>query len=379
MRFLPSFGLAGWCALAGALAPAQGELPFRLLELSGTPYERGLQHGEELRAEIAEVMAGWKADLAERVEGDADEWLAQFLARTSFDGAVRRHCPGLLDEVRGIAAGSGQRFEDVFAIQLIDEQWVAFMDGRHCTTFGVDAGDGRPAIVAQNLDIPPWMHRWPTVLRIRHSDSGLQSHVVTLPGLIGANGLNNARIAVGVNTILQIAPSKDGLPVAFVVRGLLEQPDHSTALAFLHRVKHASGQAYTVGGPETAPCFECSAAGAARFDPFAGRGFQCHTNHPLASRDYAPWLVKAAKDGGHSLDEVPWSCPRIDHAESVLSKAEAVDLDLVLGLLRSREGAVTICNDHTYACTVMLLGPRPELRVGFGPPDSTPLTSLFFD
>jgi isopenicillin-N N-acyltransferase like protein len=50
--------------IAGAVnaqeSPSTERVP--LVELAGTPYERGLQHGKQLQKEINEVFGKWKAN-----------------------------------------------------------------------------------------------------------------------------------------------------------------------------------------------------------------------------------------------------------------------------------------------------------------------------
>lgn len=360
-----------------AAVPAQGAPRLRVLELTGTPYERGFTHGESLRTEIATLLAAWRADVAKASGLTADEFVTRFLAATSFDQAVRKHLPGLLDEVRGIAAGAGQPFDTMFAYQLVDEVWaqVPLLFRHKCSTIGVDRRGDQPAMVAQNLDLPQWMHLHPTVLRVRHSDRDLEELVVTLPGLIGANGLNNRRIAVGVNTILQIKPCRDGLPVAFLVRGILAQEDHAAALRFLQDARHASGQAYTVGGPDRAPCFECSAGKVVQYVPFAGADHTFHTNHPLVNDDWSEtYLARLAQQNQQPGDLV---CQRFAVLQERLADGKPLAAtDLVAALSVRQPGPV--CNASTYVCTVMVLGERPELRIAPGPPDRTPFQVLGF-
>jgi hypothetical protein len=361
-----------------AVSAAQEVPRLRVVDLGGTPYERGLAHGEALREEIAEMLGRWRKDVARRGL-DADAFVAKFLAATSYDEAARRWTPALLDEVRGIAAGAGQSFEEIYAYQLIDEVWAQAprLFREKCTTIGVDRDGDRPALVAQNLDIPPWMHAFPTVLRIRHPDRDLESLVVTIPGLIGANGVNSRRVAVGVNTILQIRPCTDGLPVAFVVRGLLEQGSHGDALAFLRRVKHASGQAYTVGGVDRAPCFECSAGKVVRFVPFAGARWTFHTNHPLVNDDWSQgYLEQIARRGGRPGDPLR-ECRRFAELSERFGAGAEVDRALVVQVLSARSPG-PICNPSTYVCSVMVLGEAPELRIAPGPPDETPFEVVSF-
>ncbi|MBK8978483.1 MAG: hypothetical protein IPM29_21505 [Planctomycetes bacterium] len=370
-------------AAATFLAVAPGQAPrLHVVELSGTPYERGEQHGAALEPEIAAMLSGWRADVRKASGLDADAFVERFLAATSFDEAARRYTPELLDEVRGIAAGAGQSYETMLCYQLIDELWAQCgLVADKCSTVGVDRDGDTPGFVAQNLDLPRWMHGHPTVLRIRdpsrHGSHGaLESLVVTVPGLVGANGVNNHRVAVGVNTILYLRPRPDGLPVAFVVRGLLARTDHADALAFLREVPHASGQAYTVGGPDTAPCFEASAGGVVRWQPADRDGWRWHTNQPLVGEDWSPQWRATAAARGLRVDQVP-ACPRYDALDAALPTGARPTVEQVVRALQE-SAAAPVCNQLTFACMVLWLGERPELRICAGRPDRHAFRTLTF-
>jgi len=62
------------------------------------------------------------------------------------------------------------------------------------------------------------------------------------------NGLNNRAVAINCNALLQLAPSKRGLPVAFIVRSVLEKGSFEEALCFVKAIDHASGQNYLLAG-----------------------------------------------------------------------------------------------------------------------------------
>ena len=365
--------------LAPALA-AQESRPrsLHVVELEGTPFERGREHGTRLRAEIAELMPAFRKDLASAIGGDSQTAAARFMAVTKYEAAIRRFTPALLDEVRGIAMGSGQTYEDVLVYQLADEIWAqaGLLFGHKCTTIGVDRDGDRPAFVAQNMDLPEWMHSHPTVLRIRHPEKDLESLVVTLPGMLGGNGMNSKRVAVGVNTVLQIRACTDGLPVTFVVRGLLEQEDQTSAITFLDRVRHASGQAYTIGGPDKVSGFECSAGKVVPFLTSPPGPRIWHTNHPIASTDWSVRFERAAASKGKQPADITFACPRLAAVSKALGLERSITIADVLGALSAREHGV--CNAMTYVCTVMVLGPQPELRVSAGPADRAKFEVLRF-
>ncbi len=371
-------------ALAAVFVPAlraQGAGTVRVLELQGTPFERGLQHGTALQKEIALMLERWDQELQREHHLALGAFVERFLAATKYEAATRRWLPEMLDEVRGIATGAEQPYATMLAWQLVDEVWAQAPSilREKCTSVGVDRHGDQPTIVAQNLDVPQWYHGYQTVLRVRDEARGLQQLIVTIPGLVAAAGMNSARVAVACNTLLQLRPCRDGLPVAFVVRGLLAQPDHAAALAFLRRITHASGQNYTVGGPATAPGFECSAGKVVQYVPYPEATFTWHTNHPVVNDDFVAGYRERARSAGFDPFVGMRPCPRFEVCKRHLPAGTLPDVAAVKALLACRDGAPSVCNDSTYACLVMLLGDVPELHVSKGASDRAPFVVLRFE
>lgn len=362
---------------------------FRELQLGGRGYVRGLQHGKALAAEIRGLLAALQADLRRALQGaDPEDFWRSMLERSQFEAAVRVHTPDLHAEVHGIADGAGLPFWKVFALQLIDETWAMGKQlGRHkCTSLGIDRRGSQPTIVAQNLDIPAFMHKHRVLLRIAKEGAAPAQLVVTLPGLIGACGLNAGGVGVAVNTLLQLQPRADGLPVAFVVRGLLAQKDYGAARRFLYAVPHACGQNYILGGRQLARSFECSAAQIRIHRPVAGAPFTFHTNHPLQNEDWnRAWLAQlglAQPGAGDPRQKLP-ACPRYAALQQRLPAGVEPDLAQVQALLATAAGpdgkGAPISNQGTVAGVIMLLGARPELRLSAGRPDRVPFVRFFLE
>lgn len=363
------------------------------LVLEGTPYQRGLAHGETLRNEIQAVVSLWQEAVEMDFGRPSSEVIRRFLAGTDFTPAMHTWTPGLLDEVRGIADGSGLGFDALLTLQLLDEMWsnADVVLREHCSSLGLPAGRGEPACLAQTVDVERFRDGFQVVLHIRHPDSDLESLVVTCAGLVGFNGMNNHGIGVGVNALLQLNPCRDGLPVAAVVRGLLEQPALEGAIAFLQTVRHASGQSYLVGGPAGIHAFECSANAVVRLEPQGPGGVIWHTNHPLANTDYQPWFPTKL-DSGEEMPFLENSRARYESLTRQLEDPMCGGRVEALGeILASRaEMRHPICaageegefyaevGQYTFAATVMVLSGEPELRVAPGPPDRTPYRRFRF-
>jgi hypothetical protein len=365
--------------LAGGTSVPGREGKLRILDLEGTPYQMGRIHGTALKAEITELIKSWKEDLAGSYKTTAEDFIRKFLKYTDFRPSIERWTPGLLDEVRGIADGAGVDFDTMFAFQLIDEIWVMNKDlGRDkCTTIAAGKRNSFSAFTSQTQDIPGFYHGYPTVLRIRESGINLETLVFTIPGVVALNGLNSRSIGVCVNAVPQLAYSPKGLPVAFVIRGILRQKTYEEAVKFLQDIPPAAPQNYALGGPLNAASFERSAGRMSPFLPFEGAEFTYHTNQPLINDDFNPRFSAMLKRNGTSLANFKNTCSRFDFLRRTLTdNSMTIDLALLKTLFANRVSGIN--NAGTYGCTIMILGEKPELHISPGRPDVEPFQVLDF-
>jgi len=351
----------------------------RIVDLEGTPYQMGKVHGQTLKTEILELLKRWKEDLEKTYGVTAEVFIQNLLKKTDFQPAIARWTPGLLDEVRGIADGAGVDFDTIYAYQLIDEIWAmdADLGLSKCTSIAAGKRNGNPAYVAQTLDIPAFYHGFQTVLRIRDKREDLETLVFTIPGVVAANGLNSRSVAVCVNAVTQLAYSPKGLPVAFVIRGILRQESYEQAVKFLQDIQPAAPQNYVIGGPADDAAFERSAGKMSRFIPFASAEFTYHTNHPLINDDFNPRFPETLKRREMTLEKYQTLCPRFNFLGQVLkNNSAAIDLASLKTLFQNRASGIN--NAETYGCTIMVLGENPELHISPGRPDEEPFHVLAF-
>jgi len=359
-------------------APA-GEGNLRVVELKGTPYQRGLTHGQSLKAEIQELVKRWKTDLEKTYSVPAATYIEKLLEASDFQPAIERWTPGLLDEVRGIADGAGVDFPTMYAFQLVDETWVmsADLNFTKCTSIAARRRGDSPALVSQTLDIPTFYHGFQTVLRIEGSAEEPGALIFTIPGVVAANGLNDRSIAVCVNAVTQLAYSAKGLPVAFVIRGILKQKTYEDAVRFLKEIQPAAPQNYVIGGPKEAASFERSASRMLEFIPFEGAEFTYHTNHPIINDDFNPKFIEALKKKGVALEAYKARCSRFKFlGETFKDNAAVLDLAVLKRVFADRDSGIN--NAGTYGCTIMVLGDHPVLHIAPGRPDEEPFEVLGF-
>ena len=354
---------------------------FREIVLSGTGYEIGLQHGRQLKDEIAEVVKRWKANTAAVTERDADSVQREFFAYAQFGDTIRSMTPDLYDEVRGIADGSGQAFQDILVLNLLDEFWI-YVDrheNHHCSSIGVPASAGRPAWVAQNMDLEKYTDGFQLLVRISRKGERPEQLILTHPGLLGLNGMNETGVAVCVNAMMDVKASHHGLPVAFVIRHLVGSTSKERILRFIHRVRHASGQNYVVGIRGEIFDFEVSANQVVQLMPENSHGAVYHTNHAIVNED----LKSSHQEPSEGLKN---SSARLDAVAKRLTSGDPIGEETVKEALRSKDDAAyPVCRKNqetqpffTFASIIMTLSSEPSVQLTFGPPDESQYKTVYF-
>ena len=365
-----------------------------VIELSGDSYERGLQHGTQLKTAIAEVFTKWKAGIRSTIKGDPDSMLTVFRKATNFTPATEKYTPGILKELKGIADGSGQTFEDVFAFQLVDEFWVYLdkqsnMANHHCSGIGVAATSKHPAYIAQNMDLENYMQGFQVLLHIAGSDKEPEQYILSCAGLVALNGMNGKGIGLCMNTLMDLQASPEGLPVAFIVRAVLSKTNGDEALQFLKKVKHASGQNYILGNADSIYDFEASSNQVVRFLPDPGKSAVVyHTNHALANHDVKDWYKKYHQqiiDNNAATDN---STIRFASLNQRLQKQQpaAITTEVIKATLRSKDNDKNpVCRAYiengggfTFSSVVFTLGEKRSVQITYGPPDQSEYKEYFF-
>lgn len=383
------------------LSGSKEEKAIAVLHLYGTPRERGRIHGETLRPRIKELVSIWKDELHRQTGVDSDDYLMEFLEKTNFTKAIKLWTPDLLEEVEGIAEGAEIDTNTMLAYQLVDEEWWYSAYGyrsksipvpadiKHCSALAVFGQNDLPTYVAQNLDIPAFTDGFQALLHIKYKNSPLECLVFTYAGLIAACGMNNHGIGQVVNALLQLNHRADGLPVAFVNRGILERTTHDAAVKFLHDIRHASGQNYIIGGRRKASAHECSANKVSRFEPYEGATRLYHTNHPLVNDDqsiYKDWL-ESVKDRWQPKHPGNSDIRFMSLEKRLKDPKMPIAVDNIKEILSSKDDPENpICSEKraddgggfTAGCLIMDLSENPRLHLAPGPPSTTDFRTYTF-
>ena len=344
-----------------------------ILNLNGTPYENGFQHGAIMKNRIIKLIGLWKKDIEDNYQIPADEFIKMFLDSTDYIPAIKKWTPDLLEEIKGISAGSGIDFNIIFAFQLTDEIWTntrLISIPHHCTSVGINnyKKDGSSNYIAQNIDITPFYHGFEILLDIQDKGSKSRKLVTTFVGYIGANGLNK-NIGITENTLSDLKSSLNGLPVCCVARGVLEKASFEDAVKFIKAVKHASGQNYIIGSKHDIISLECASDLVTEYWPDTTKNYTFHANRPLTNNSYHPAYLANLKALYCSIPEsISFTDERLESIKKVILNNKHISLVTITDALSTKP----ICNGNTFVSTILEFNnDYSELRISPGKPDST--------
>jgi isopenicillin-N N-acyltransferase like protein len=344
-----------------------------ILHLNGTAFENGVQHGKLLRKEINELIGLWKQDLEAKYQMPADTFIKVFLDSTNYISSIKKWTPELLDEVKGISKGSGIDFNTLFAFQLVDEIWTnarLIKMPHHCTSIAANnfLRDGGINFNAQTIDIPSFYHDYPVLLDIKDKNSASSKLVMTFAGYIGINGLNK-NISVTENSLTALKSALNGLPVAFVSRGILERKTFDDAVSFIKTIKHASGQNYIIASRTNIISLECATDLITEYWPDSIKHYTFHGNNPLTNNSYHPFYNNYLKNLYGAIPEaISISDRKAETVNRQLAKNKTINAETIKSIL-SKE---PVCNQNTFALTIMELNKKyNRLYISLNKSDST--------
>jgi isopenicillin-N N-acyltransferase-like protein len=257
-----------------------------VISISGKPYDLGLQHGTQAKAAINKNVQFYLAHW-EYFGGVNREQVLQ--DARNFIPYIEKFDPDLIEELKGLAEGSGQQFEEIIALNARWElnyaynKWAipkAFIPGG-CTAFALtqEATDNKHIYIGQNWDYNPY----DSLLIMRVKQENKPDIIMSIEaGTIGQKGFNSAGIGIVQNYMQCESDSFQlGLPTLIKERGILNCRSLPECLTIITSwegpnsanlvIAHRDGEAINV---ECAPADE--------FFLYPENGILVHTNHFLS-------------------------------------------------------------------------------------------------
>lgn len=306
---------------------------FPLIDLNGTPAERGRRHGSVGRERVERSLANY-ADLFKFC---GMSWDGARRAAAPYRDLIGNFDPALLEEMDGIARGAGQKAEDILVLnvrtEIMPAVYLSGADTGECSAIAVSCKGSATgeALLAQNWDWVGVQRETMVLLRTP------EFVTLTEGGMLAKIGLNRSGFGVGLNILRsKFDGSRTGVPVHVLLRALLERRSVADAVAF------ASGLAF--GGSSNILCADKSGDLAAlEFSPkglkvLRGDGATlCHTNHFLHP-EALEW--QAAVHGSFSTE------PRLECARRHAAARPKQGLEDLKRLLRDQsDGLLSICRE----------------------------------
>jgi isopenicillin-N N-acyltransferase like protein len=191
-----------------------------LVQLHGTAYEQGLQHGRVLRERIAANLGIYMARFARELKIGREEALAR---ASHYAQAVATQSPAYYSGMEGIAEGSGFSFEEIAALNMRYELFyhqfgVIASGGDGCTAFAL-----QPAVTAtghlligENWD---WISGVQGAVLHTFEADGLQTLSFSEAGIFGGKiGLNSTGLGLAINGLVSSRDDWSRLHKPFHVR-----------------------------------------------------------------------------------------------------------------------------------------------------------------
>ena len=171
--------------------------PFPMVQVSGSSYEMGRQHGEQASWLIERYLV-----LIERITSLSRDALCR--NASAFLPRMRALSASFVDEVRGLADGAGISFEEALLCQVRGEAAQTCSETNEgCTAYalrGAATADGQ-VLIGQNQDMPPEYMDVSILLRVEPTDGRPKALMYTFAGQLGYFGMNAHGVVNYANSV----------------------------------------------------------------------------------------------------------------------------------------------------------------------------------
>lgn len=279
-----------------------------LIEVSGSPFERGRQYGDQAVERIKRGIGHYTEQLHGNGlnQADLDAMISKFTASIESFGAQ------YIEEMRGIAEGAGIALSDVVLLNARTEVLKMarrrqkgerdFIDPDGCTGLIVmpeSSADGK-LIHAQNWDWKAECAETAVVLKIQRDD-GPDILTFTEAGGLARTGFNAAGISISGNYLETDRDYRSlGVPLSIIRRNVLEQQHLALAMRAVYATPKSASNNLIMGHRDgIAIDFECAPDETFLIHP--QDGLIVHANHFQSPIALAKLLDKGVANMPDSL------------------------------------------------------------------------------
>jgi isopenicillin-N N-acyltransferase-like protein len=259
--------------------------PFPVVSVSGSRYECGVQHGEqviELVKHNIEYYYGW--------------WLRNLtLDRSTVNEradtvirVVKEYDSGLVEEMRGIADATDTHLEEIVSIngryELAWAQPEQLMGGCTCVAALPNVTKSGNTLLAQNWDYRLGVKDTCIVLKAK-VDDGPTAIMHTEAGIIGHKGLNSNGVGIVLNAMVSDRDKRgESVPFFLVCRKMLDSERFSESVGAFLNARRSVSYNIMVAGEGVSVNLEAHPEDVSVVYP--EDGVLAHTNHFIGDRAF---------------------------------------------------------------------------------------------
>lgn len=257
--------------------------PFPVVSVSGSRYECGYQHGEQvsklIRNNVEYYYGWWERNLK----------MTKMMVNQRADtviSVVKEYDAGLLEEMRGVADASTTTVEEIVSINgRYELAWAKpeqLMGGCTCVAALPSATEDGNTLLAQNWDYRLGVKDSCIVLKAK-VDDGPTAIMHTEAGIIGHKGLNSAGVGIVLNAMVSdLDRLGESVPFFLVCRKMLDSPRFSESVRAFLNAERTISYNVMVAGDGVALDLEAHPDDVSVIYP--DNGLLVHTNHFIGDR-----------------------------------------------------------------------------------------------
>ncbi|ANQ52655.1 hypothetical protein MY04_5323 [Flammeovirga sp. MY04] len=251
---------------------------FYTVEAEGNYRDVGLAHGKKFKKEIHYMLNRFRFELVEPMmvsvglEANYEAYKKYCLENTSFVSMIKKHTPGLYQEVKGIADGSEQDIEDILCYNISFDELFLVLEEMSGTNPSLVKGNrlnghcSAGAVWDKGMSSVSYTCDWAKTFEgaqalMKYNIDGKVLFISGYVGTIGIQGINLEKgFSLNAHSKFDLAGDiNTGLPSLFFARELLESESKKAAVKRLKELPIAVGIGYVLTDKDGVTAYEISA------------------------------------------------------------------------------------------------------------------------
>jgi isopenicillin-N N-acyltransferase-like protein len=250
--------------------------------IKGNPLERGVQYGERAKSLIEKGIGSYQ----QAFQGASGvSWEKALGFSRTFVKRIKEYDGTLLEELQGIAKGSGRNLEEILTINLRTEILFGLQQtAEGCTSFSAlpEITQDRNTFLGQNWDYKPFASETMILLQVNPKE-GPDILTIAEAGQMARLGMNSAGLGICNNFIECESDGKNmekGIPTTLIRRRALNQEKYYALMETIIHTPRSYSANYLVATAEgEGDAIDIEATPETAYFLYPKDGLVVHSNH----------------------------------------------------------------------------------------------------